>query len=241
MRDQGSPAHLTALGLLGVYNVVQNTVVSERAYVPANLAATAGLLTLARRAGCTWEELGLAPATFDRGLRLGAGVGAGAAAVLAATIASETTRAFLLDDRAAGHTLAGACYRASIRFPIGTALFEEVAFRGVLEALCARRHGPATSKIVSAVSFGAWHVVPTCRLFSDMSVGSAAAPRSERFAAALGGAVVTTVAGVGFGWLKRRSQSVAAPWLAHAALNSLAYLAGRKAWKMESTAGGAGD
>ena len=224
-----------ALGLLAAYNVVQNTLVSDRAYVPANVGATAGLLALGRRSGCTWTELGFDPATLRPGLRLGARAGAGVAVALGAAIASERARPLLLDDRAAGHTRGGAAYRAAIRFPVGTALFEEVAFRGVLEALWRRRYGPRTSGVVSAVAFGLWHLLPTYHLFPEMSVGSVAARPPQRVVAALGGAFVTGLAGVGFSWLRHRSDSITAPWLAHATYNSVAYLVARRAWQMEST------
>ncbi len=41
-----------------------------------------------------------------------------------------------------------------------------------------------------------------------------------------GGVVVTFLAGLGFVWLRLRARSLLAPILAHAALNSGAYLAG---------------
>mgnify|MGYP001811858950 CR=1 FL=1 len=231
--DPDKNAAWTALGAIAVYNVVQNTAISERAYVPANLAATAGLLALARRSGSTWSELGFDPAGLRPGLRLGAQAGAGAAVAVAAAIASRAARKFLLDDRANGHTSRSAAYRTAIRFPIGTALFEEVAFRGVLEGLWRRSSGPMTGRVVSAVSFGLWHLLPTYRFFPEMAVGNDGARRSERLLAALGGAVVTGVAGVGFSWLRGRPDSIAAPWLAHASYNSLAYLAARRAWQLE--------
>ena len=222
-----------ALGALAVYNVVQNTAVSERTYVPANLAAAAGLLALARRSGSTWSELGFDPGGLRPGLRLGAQAGAGAAVAVAAAIASRGARKLLLDDRANGHTSRGAAYRTAIRFPLGTALFEEVAFRGVLEGLWRRSSGPMTARVVSAVSSGVWHLLPTYRFFPEMAVGDDGARRSERLLAALGGAVATGVAGVGFSWLRGRPDSIVAPWLAHASYNSLAYLAARTAWQLE--------
>lgn len=222
-----------ALGALVAYNVAQNTAVSERGYVPANLAATAGLLVLARRSGSSWSELGFDPAGLRPGLDLGARVGAGIAALSWAALASPSTRRFLLDDRANGHTPVGVLYRAAVRFPIGTALFEEVAFRGVLEGLWRRRSGPATARIVSAVSFGAWHLLPTYRLYPEMAVGGVGSGRSERITAALGGAIVTGFAGFGFSWLRSKPDSIAAPWIVHAANNSIAYLAARKAWQIE--------
>jgi membrane protease YdiL (CAAX protease family) len=60
---------------------------------------------------------------------------------------------------------------SSIRFPLGTALYEEVAFRGVLGALWTRRSGERTARTVAAAAFGAWHILPTVRLYPDMAGG----------------------------------------------------------------------
>jgi uncharacterized protein len=43
----------------------------------------------------------------------------------------------------------------------------------------------------------------------------------------LASVLVTTVAGVGFSWLRFRSKSVVAPILVHAALNGSAFVAAR--------------
>ncbi len=222
-----------ALGALAAYNVAQNTAVSEQRYVPANLAATAALLAFARRSGNSWPELGFDSSAVGPGLRLGGQVGLGVAAMSAAALSAQPTRRFLLDDRANGHDRTAAMYRAAVRFPLGTALFEEVAFRGVVEGLWRQRSGPTTARIVSAVSFGAWHLLPTYRLFPEMAIATSGARRSERLRAALSGAFVTGLAGVGLSWLRRRPDSIAAPWLAHAAFNSLFYLAARRAWRIE--------
>jgi membrane protease YdiL (CAAX protease family) len=66
-----------------------------------------------------------------------------------------------------------------------------------------------------------------------MAVGSAAPRRSERVLAALGSAVLTGVAGASFSWLRNKRDSVAAPWLAHASYNSLAFVAAWLAWRIE--------
>ena len=124
-------------------------------------------------------------------------------------------------------------YRSLVRFPLGTALFEEVAFRGVLESLWSKRSGPTAARMVSAVAFGAWHLLPTYRLYPGMAVGSATPGRSERVLAALGSAVLTGTAGLSFSWLRGARNSVAAPWLAHASYNSLAFWAAWLAWRIE--------
>ncbi len=214
--------------------MVQNTVVTDRSYVASNLAATAGLVALARRSGVSWTELGLGPDRLGDGFRLGMYAGGLAAAGLGAALGLRGTRPLLLDTRAQGHSRREAAIRAAVRFPLGTALFEEVAFRGVLEALWNRRIGPRAAAVVSATAFGAWHLLPTYRWFPEMGVGSDRPSRGERLAAAVGSAVLTGVSGVGFTWLRRASGSVAAPWLAHLSYNSLAYLAARRAWVLAS-------
>ncbi len=229
----GRHAGPVALGALATYNVVQNIVLSDRAYVPANLLTAAGLVAFGRSAGSSWADLGLDSDALRPGVQLGARVGVGTAAALTAALASAPTRRRLLDQRAYGHSAASVAYRSLIRFPVGTALFEEIAFRGVLESLWKRRAGPDAARLVSAVAFGAWHLLPTYRLYPGMAVGSATPRRSEKAVAALGSAVVTGLAGLSFSWLRGRGNSVAAPWLAHASYNSLAFVAAWLAWRIE--------
>lgn len=222
-----------ALGALATYNIVQNTSFGERVYLPANLVVGAGLVSLARRSGLSWSDLGFDTSTAGSGLRLGARVGAGTAAALSAALVSASTRRMLLDQRGLGHPPASVMYRALVRFPVGTALFEEVAFRGVLESLWRRRSGERTATWVSAAAFGAWHLLPTYRLYPGMPIGLSTPRLTERVLAALGSAAVTGLAGISFSWLRRASDSVAAPWLAHASYNSFAFLASWLAWRIE--------
>lgn len=222
---------VTALGALAAYNLVQNLALGERAYVPANLGMTVGLVALARRAGVPYREVGLGIVAIPSGVRLGGAVAAGVGGGFALASRLRRFDGWLRDERAAGHGAAGAAYRAAIRFPVGTALFEEVAFRGVLDGLWRRRSGARRARVVTAAAFGAWHLLPTYRLYPGMGFGSGReAGRVERMQAALGGAILTAASSFGFAWLRDRSGSVAAPWLVHAAYNTGGYLAARRAW-----------
>ncbi len=52
-------------------------------------------------------------------------------------------------------------YQVTVRIPIGTVLWEETAFRGVLQAALRRAlPGPAAIAVTSGV-FGLWHIRPT--------------------------------------------------------------------------------
>src|SRR5690606_3627296 len=80
-------------------------------YVASSLLTSAALVTLARRHGLSWAELGLDRRTVPAGL-VGAVSAAGAvAAVYAAGLAVPGTRALFADERAAPR-LSGAAYQA---------------------------------------------------------------------------------------------------------------------------------
>lgn len=221
---------VTVLGAIAAYNVVQNLIVSERAYVPANLAMTAGLIAVARRSGVSFDGLGLGRSRLQEGLRVG---GAAGAAIGLTAFGAASTRRFdrwLLDRRAAGHRGSEAAYRSIVRFPFGTALFEEVAFRGVLESLWRIRSGKGRARLVTAFAFGAWHLLPTWRQYAEMGPAGNSPSIGERSRAALGGAALTGLSSIGFSALRELSGSVAAPWLAHSTVNIVSYLAARQAW-----------
>ena len=73
-----------------------------------------------------------------------------------------------------------------------------------------------TIPIGTAVLFGLWHLDPI--LTGGGSMG-------HRTAVAAGTFVATTVAGVGFAWLRIRSGSLVAPIMAHIATNSVSLVA----------------
>ena len=50
-------------------------------------------------------------------------------------------------------------YESLARIPVGTAVFEEVAFRGVLPGLIARTTTEPAAVGLSSLLFGLWHVL----------------------------------------------------------------------------------
>jgi uncharacterized protein len=210
---------------LVAWSFLANLGLGDLLYVPRNLALAAGLLLLARRWGLTAEELGLARRHLGPGTRWGGATVGVVALVIAAGVALADVlgpvATLLADERAAlsGTALAWA---ALVRIPLGTAVFEEVAFRGVLRAACRRVWSPVAATAWSSVTFGLWHVAPTVVALRLNDV----APGSPAGLGAIAGAVVTTtIAGVLFDQLRARSGSLLAPILAHWATNSLGLLA----------------
>ena len=151
---------------------------------------------------------------------------AGSAAValalpLFALAAFDSTAPFVADERVAGLDGRQIAFQALIRIPIGTALFEEFAFRGVLFGLFSRR-GSLFGAVASSVAFGLWHIRPTVEVIEANSGD----PSPAAVGFLVGAAVVATgLVGAGLCWLRRRGGGVAAPCAFHAAMNSLALVA----------------
>ncbi len=217
-----------AVALVAAYSIVLNTVVPLWAHVPAGLAAATGLALLARADGASTADLGLRRSDAAGGLRLGALVAVPVAVALAAALALPATRRLLASNPAADAGTARFLYEVCVRIPFGTALVEELVFRGALLAMILRRHGTKTAVAATSALFGLWHVLPTLASLHPDAGG-------HLTGGGTGGTVVTVavtvavtgLAGAGFAWLRLRSGSLLAPVLVHTALNALALSAGR--------------
>jgi len=226
MRD--SAGGRAALAILATHHLAQNFLLVERGYVPGNLAVAGVLLGVGRRSGLRWEEMGLQPRDLPRGLRMGF-LGSGVAAWVALLALSHPrTRELLRDERASLPEGGRPWKRVLIRFPLGTALFEEVAFRGVLPALLSKHRHERSADAVSAVLFGLWHLIPAHRALSGNPLGLGRF-RSRRWAVTLGGSIAAGVSGLALSWMRRTTGSLLAPWMIHSALNSFSFLAGAAA------------
>jgi CAAX protease family protein len=191
------------------------------------------LLLVGRLAGLTWLELGLGRQTLVRGLLAGGAAAAAVAVVYAVAVAIPLTRGAFRDTRYR-IGLRAALFISLVAIPLGTVLFEEVAFRGVLSGLLSRDLGVRTATVVSACIFGLWHVLPAIDLArSNMSVqGNAKAGRRRVAVTVLATVAFTTVAGIVFAELRRRSGSLLAPIGLHWATNGLGVLAAARVWAM---------
>jgi membrane protease YdiL (CAAX protease family) len=195
-----------------LYNTVTNLRPGDdHGYILRNLVAGGLLIALGRRRGLTWGELGLAPADLGAGWRwgrLGAAVVTGG--VVAAPLLARRLQLGerLLDDRRAALAPRQLAWQALVRVPIGTAAFEEIAFRGVLYALLHHAAGHRVALAGSSAVFGLWHIGPTLATLRINGVPESGCPT----AAAVAG---TAVAGVALGGLRLRSGHVLAGWLAH--------------------------
>lgn len=189
------------------------------------------LLAIARGAGLSWRELGLGPGTWRRGFTW-AGVEIGAVAVVIAVGAALPLTRHAFRDTRYRLDYGSALLTALVLIPVGTVLLEEIAFRGVLWGLLRRVRGTATATIVSSLLFGLWHVLPSLGLATDNEAigGAVGRGRSAQVLTVLGTVAFTTLAGVVFCELRRRSGSILASAGLHWATNALSVLAAAAVW-----------
>ena len=135
----------------------------RRAQLVTGPLAAAALIAVGRAAGLSWEQLGLGPGSLARGARWG-GVCAGiVVAGFAVLVAVPPAHRFFRDVRYR-LGLRPALATALLAVPLGTVVFEEVAFRGVLWGLIEDAKGPAWATAATSLLFGAWHILPALDL-----------------------------------------------------------------------------
>ncbi|HEX2179151.1 MAG TPA: CPBP family intramembrane glutamic endopeptidase [Actinomycetota bacterium] len=202
-------------------------------YVPLNLAASAAVLLT----GVVVWNLDDAMLGFGTGqgagLAVGLALGAAGASPLFAALRYRRTARAIADDRVAGTTRGDIAFRALVRVPLGTALLEEVAFRGVLFAVMAPG-GALQAAVWSSAAFGLWHVAPAYnQLRVNRVVGTR--PLSTVVALVALSVLTTFAAGLGLVWLRTLTGGLAAPFALHATLNSLSTVAAHLAHKRAAT------
>ena len=229
-RRPGAAAALelgAAAAVLG-YGALINRAIPGELYVPVNLAAAGAAIAAAHALGTGWRDLGLARDRVKAGLRLGGITLIPIAAAVALGLAIPWTRDFFRDTTIVGASTAEAVYTLLLRIPFGTALSEELIFRGALLGLYLQRHRPWVAVVMSSAVFGLWHVLPTINSLGTNPGASGTAGNLLAQAGAVAFVVVATgVAGSIFSWLRLRSGSILAPWLTHTGFNSIGYLGSR--------------
>ena len=139
------------------------------------------------------------------------------------------TASYFDDARVLRTSRRRAVYETAIRIPIGTALGEELLFRGaLLGAVRPPSTRPRAQSRISSLLFGLWHVLPTLHSVADNPPEGHRRRRHARSASSPATLPRPTAAGVAFATLRLRSRSVLTPVIVHAAINSAAFIAARQ-------------
>jgi membrane protease YdiL (CAAX protease family) len=196
--------------------------------------ATEGLslLALARLSGLTWAQLGLGRERAASGLRWAFGTVAVVAPVYLVGVLVPRIRPAFQDPRY--HlSLQEALFSGFVVIPAGTVLLEEVAFRSVLWGMLSRHLRTRQVLGTTSALFGLWHVFPSRHLAAGEHAVSDDGEGALIVAATV---ALTTLGGLLFGELRRRSGSVLAGAGAHWATNALGVLFGLLAWHLAGEA-----
>ena len=181
----------------------------------SNLVLLAGLLAWALRwARLTVQELGLearnAPGSALFGVILGvlAAIPPVLFIALAPLFNEGPVEAPELTDRSGAWMV----YFLLFRQPVGTALFEEVAFRGVLYGAWCRVGGDRLAMLATSGTFSLWHLVITSRTVAESGVVSSPPAVAAGVLVSLAGLFI---GGLIFAYLRWHTRSVAAPVAGH--------------------------
>lgn len=185
-----------AIGLAGLL-VAWNHWVTPR--VPARWHPLPHVVFGTAAAMASGARLGLRPPELWAGLRLGAT----AATVVAVGVGSGATLPPVRAGLAARDLPDAVARWLLLRIPLGTVWSEEAAFRGALGSVGAEAFGRSGGRVLQAAAFGLSHIADA------RGAGEPVVPT----------VLATGAAGWVFGWLFDRSGSLAAPMLAHLAIN----------------------
>lgn len=150
----------------------------------------------------TRAPVGLCPPRLWSGVRWGSVTGAAAATAVTATTSVPVVRLSM----AARELPSSAPIWLGLGIPLGTVWAEEAAFRAALGAAAAGAFGEPGGRLVQAAAFGLSHIADA------RATGEPVAPT----------VLATGIAGWFFGRLADWSGSLAAPMLAHLAINETA-------------------
>jgi membrane protease YdiL (CAAX protease family) len=188
------------------------------------VGAAVVLVLVGHGSGLTWAEIGVSRQTWRQGLLWAAASFGIVAAVYVVLLVTPLDA--LLDDSRYEDGWAQAWLTALVVVPLGTVLWEEVAFRGVLWAQLRHYWSTRVATIVSSLLFGIWHTIPALQ-FANSNQGADAIADGQT--ATIGTVIVTIVAtaagGVILCELRRRSDSLIAPIGLHWAVNGLGVIA----------------
>ncbi|WP_123026046.1 Rv0804 family intramembrane glutamic endopeptidase [Mycolicibacterium stellerae] len=173
--------------------------------LPARIRPVVHAVLAAVLAVCARAPLGLRPPQLWPGLRLGLAAAAPVVIGVAASTGAPPVRSAM-----AQRDLPGSSSRwLVVHIPFGTVWSEEAAYRAALGAVAAEAFGPTGGRLLQSLAFGLSHIADAC------GTGERVLPT----------VLVTGVAGWMFALLRERSESLAAPMLAHLAINEAGAIA----------------
>jgi len=109
-------------------------------------------------------------------------------------------------------------YKLFIRIPLGTALFEENLFRGILYAYLIKKNSIKKTFIITSIFFTIWHIMPVLKVVSSNFQMRLSLVGMVMWLAGIIGAFI---AGLFFAILRYKGKSIVGCIISHALINDL--------------------
>ena len=188
-----------------------------------NIFGYLGLYIIFRFSGLKFEDIGLAPKYYKKGLLY--------TSVIILVISTLLISAYLIDsqifhDQRYKQSLGTAFFAVVILLPLKTVFFEELAFRGLLPSLLFKSTTKRNTIFLSSLAFGLWHVSSSFRV-GDYNFMGVNVPG---FIFMLTAVSATSFAGYLFLQMRLRSKSLLAPIAVHWFINGSAIILASLSW-----------
>lgn len=225
--------------LILLYGTVLARLVPKKYHLLLNIGISALAIIVGLAFGMDWTNMGLSVTHILPGLFV---------AIIASVIITVATlliaaipflRHYFLGENLSNASGKLVAFEATIRIPLGTALVEEVLFRGVLLGILLMHHSTLVSLVIAAIIFGLWHIFPTINSIEDNAAIAKAMQhkKGRQYGSVIGVIIITATAGLIFGWLRIIAGSILAPWLVHWSINASGVLGIAVAKKLENSKG----
>lgn len=233
--EQYLAQELVLVILILLYGTVLARLVPLRYHLFLNIGISAVAIILGLAFGLNYTEMGISIFSILPGIAVAF---AATTAIIIGTLVISVIpplRHYFLGNNLAHASGKLIAFEAAIRIPFGTALVEEILFRGVLLGLLLAHHTPTMAIIISAAIFGFWHIFPTINSLENNQVMAAKmkGQKKRKTGAVAGAVLLTSIAGLIFGWLRLLAGSIIAPWLVHWSINASGVLGVAVARKLE--------
>lgn len=233
--EQYFAQELVLVILILLYGTVLARLVPIKYHLLLNIGISLVAIILGLSFGLDYSQMGLSVYSILPGIAVA--FAATAIIIIGTLIISviPPLRHYFLGNNLANASGKLIAFEAAIRIPFGTALVEEILFRGVLLGLLLVHHDSILAIVISAAIFGFWHIFPTINSLENNQV-MAAKMNGQKIritGAVMGTVLITGVAGLVFGWLRLIAGSVIAPWLVHWSINASGVLGVAVARKLE--------
>lgn len=226
--DQTLAIELLLTLLIVSYGALLSFVLPKKSHIILNILFAGGAICVGVLSGLSLSAMGLAPSLLISGSLYALGIIVILIALIYVASRLPVINRFFENEAFSSVSKKRLAYEAGFRVPLGTALIEEVLFRGLLLGLLMINYPPINSLIISSIVFGLWHIFPTVNQLEANQAAKdlVAGKRGRRFWSILSVVATTSLAGFCFGLLRLWSGSLITPWLVHWAINASGIISG---------------